>query len=146
MLRNPTPSMFAAHVRKIVTPVRTSNLIAASLLAICVGQGSAFAQSSGRPTTPPAPDQGSSTGSNPGAGLAPHVGPEKRFPTISISPAKMSPTFRPASIAGAKKVKVVVMLSADSVATAHAKLGIKLGSGQTSATNTDAIRQQALAQ
>ena len=142
MLRNPTPSMFAAHVRKIGTPVRTGNLIAAVLLAICVGPGSALAQSSGRPTTPPAPDQGSSTGSNPGVGLGPQVGPEKRFPTISASPDEISKTFRPASISGPHKVQVVVMLSADSVATSRAKMGgIK-----TSATHNDAIRQQALAQ
>ncbi len=142
MLRNPTPSMFAAHVRKIVTPVGTGNLIAAVLLAICVGPGSAFAQSSGRPTTPPAPDQSSSTGSNPGVGLGPQVGPEKRFPTISTSPDEISKTFRPASMTGPHKVQVVVMLSADSVATSRAKMGgIK-----TSATHNDAIRQQALAQ
>src|SRR3977135_1788822 len=92
MFSNLSRSTRAAHGREIVN-VRHS-MIAAALFAICV---------------------------IPGLGLAQDANLDERFPQVSASPQEFATSFLPATVTG-HLVRVVVIMSGDSVAAVRAKM------------------------
>src|SRR6202171_3663691 len=93
MFSNLSRSTRAAHCREIVN-LRHS-MIAAALFAICL---------------------------IPGLGLAQEANLEDRFPQVSASPEELSTSFLPATLSGGQLVRVVVIMSGESVATVRAKM------------------------
>ncbi|HWZ70903.1 MAG TPA: hypothetical protein VN326_05405, partial [Casimicrobiaceae bacterium] len=115
MFGNLLRSSGAAHGGEIVN-LRHS-VIAAALFAICV---------------------------IPGLGLAQDASLEDRFPQVSASPEEFSTSFRPASLNGGKLVRVVVIMSGDSVAAVRAKMPmLKMAAVQADAVQRQAAEQQA---
>jgi minor extracellular serine protease Vpr len=112
MFSNLSRSAGAAHGREIVS-IRHS-MIGAALFAICVIPGLALAQ---------------------GANL------EDRFPQVSASPDAFATSFVPASVSG-RLVRVVVIMSGDSVAAVRAKMPMQ----KMAAVHADTIQRQALEQ
>src|ERR1700676_3106536 len=113
MFSNLSRSTGAAHGREIVN-LRHS-MIAAALCAICVIPGLALAQ---------------------GANV------EDRFPQVSASPEDFSTSFVPAALNGGQLVRVVLIMSADSVAAVRAKMPMV----KMAPIHADAIQRQALEQ
>src|SRR5450755_2865592 len=112
MFSNLSGSTGAARGREIVN-LRHS-MIAAALFAICV---------------------------IPGLGLAQDASLEDRFPQVSASPQGFATSFQPASVTG-HLVRVVVIMSGDSVASVRAKMPML----KMAAIHADAIQRQAVEQ
>src|SRR2546421_5722669 len=113
MFSNLSRSTGAAHGREIVN-VRHS-MIAAALLALCV---------------------------IPGLGLAQTASLEDRFPQVSASPQELATSFQPATVNNGRLVRVVVVMSGDSVAAVRAKMPML----KMAAIHADAIQRQAVDQ
>jgi subtilisin family serine protease len=113
MFNNSLGGTGAAHGREVVN-LRYS-MIAAALLAICV---------------------------IPGLGLAQNASLEDRFPQVSASPDEFSTSFVPASLNGGQLVRVVVIMSGDSVAAVRAKMPM----AKMATVHADTIQRQALEQ
>ena len=113
MFSNLSRSTGAANGREIVN-LRHS-IIAAALFAICV---------------------------IPGLGLAQDASLEDRFPQVSASPQEFATSFLPAILKGGKLVRVVVIMSGDSVASVRAKMPML----KMAAIHADAIQRQAVEQ
>src|SRR5438105_6399331 len=110
MFSNLSRSAGAAHGREIVK-LRHS-MIAAALLALCV---------------------------IPGLGLAQDASLEDRFPQVSASPQGFATSFQPATVNSGRLVRVVVVMSGDSVAAVRAKMPML----KMAAVHADAIQRQA---
>src|SRR5438105_15186224 len=110
MFSNLSRSAGAAHGREIVK-LRHS-MIAAALLALCV---------------------------IPGLGLAQDASLEDRFPQVSASPLGFATSFQPATVNSGRLVRVVVVMSGDSVAAVRAKMPML----KMAAVHADAIQRQA---
>src|SRR6266550_336404 len=110
MFSNLSRSTGAAHGREIVN-LRHS-MIAAALLALCV---------------------------IPGLGLAQNASLEDRFPQVSASPQEFATSFQPATVNSGRLVRVVVVMSGDSVAAVRAKMPML----KMAAIHADAIQRQA---
>jgi len=110
MFSNLSRSTGAAHGREIVN--RRHNTIAAALLALCV---------------------------IPGLGLAQNASLEDRFPQVSASPQGFATSFQPATVNSGRLVRVVVVMSGDSVAAVRAKMPML----KMAAVHADAIQRQA---
>src|SRR6266571_4728719 len=114
MFRKFSRSIVAVQGRKIFN--LQSSMIAAALLAICVIPGLSFAQES----------------------------LEDRFPQVSASPEEFSTSFRPAILNGGRLVRVVVIMSGDSVASVRAQMPmLKMAAVQADAVQRRAVEQQA---
>lgn len=113
MFSNLSRSTGAVHGREIVN-LRHS-MIAAALFAIGVIPGLALAQ---------------------GANV------EDRFPQVSASPEEFSTSFVPATLSGGQLVRVVVVMSGESVAAVRAKMPMV----KMTAVHADTIQRQALEQ
>jgi len=77
----------------------------------------------------------------PGLGLAQNANLEDRFPQVSASPEDFSTSFVPASLRG-RLVRVVVIMSGDSVAAVRAKMPMQ----KIAAVHADTIQRQAFEQ
>jgi subtilisin family serine protease len=113
MFSNLSRSTGAAHGREIVN--LGHSMIAAALFALSV---------------------------IPGVGLAQDASLEDRFPQVSASPQEFATSFVPATLTGGRLVRVVVIMSGDSVAAVRAKMPML----KMAAIHADAIQRQAVDQ
>jgi minor extracellular serine protease Vpr len=80
----------------------------------------------------------------PGLGLAQDASLEDRFPQVSASPDAFATSFLPATVTGGRLVRVVVVMSGDSVAAVRAKMPmLKMAPIHADAIQRQAVDQQA---
>jgi minor extracellular serine protease Vpr len=78
----------------------------------------------------------------PGLSLAQDANLEDRFPQVSALPQELATSFQPATVTGGRLVRVVVIMSGDSVAAVRAKMPML----KIAAIHADAIQKQAVIQ